>query len=48
MKNVTVNSRKGKTTSIIPHRNGSYPVWFLDINKVEFIDAELVIFTTSS
>ena len=41
---VIVNDRIGKTTSIIPHRNGKYPVWFNDSRKVEFFEKEKVEF----
>jgi hypothetical protein len=42
MKKVKVENRLGVTTSVIPHRNGTYPVWFKD--TVEFIEASKVVF----
>lgn len=44
MKKVKVNNRIGLTTSVIPHRNGKYPIWFNDSDNVEFIDSSDVIF----
>lgn len=44
MKKVLVNKRIGVTTSIIPHRNGTYPVWFKGSSRVEFIKAKNVTF----
>jgi hypothetical protein len=44
MKKVLVNKRIGVTTSIIPHRNGTYPVWFKGSICVEFINAKDVTF----
>ncbi len=45
MKIITVNGNVGITTSVIPHRNGKYPVWFLGGDNVQFIDSEKVTFT---
>ena len=44
MKKVSVNGRIGVTTSIIPYRNGTYPVWFNDSDTVEFVDTAKVVF----
>lgn len=44
MKKVKVNNRIGVTTSVIPHSNGTYPVWFEDSENVEFIEASKVEF----
>jgi len=44
MKKVLVNKRIGVTTSIIAHRNGTYPVWFKGSSRVEFINAKDVTF----
>jgi len=42
MKKVKVGNRIGETSSIIPHSNGLFPVWFK--NNIEFISAEKVKF----
>jgi hypothetical protein len=39
---VKVGNRSGITTSIIPHSNGTYPVWFN--GSVEFIKSDNVKF----
>jgi len=45
MKQVIVNGRKGKTTSVIPMKNGNFSVWFDDEpTKPIFIKKELVQF----
>lgn len=44
MKKVKVENRLGVTTSVIPHRNGTYPIWFEDSDTVEFIEASKVVF----
>jgi len=44
MKKVNVNGRTGVTTSVIPHRNGKYPIWFNDSDNVEFVESKLVSF----
>lgn len=45
MKKVTVNGRKGHTTSIIPHSNGKYPVWYDDGTPFpDFVEAAKVTF----
>jgi len=44
MKKVNVNGRVGVTTSVIPHSDGKYPVWFDDSEGVEFIDSVNVKF----
>lgn len=44
MKKVKVGNRFGVTTSVIPHRNGTYPLWFEDSDAVEFIEASKVVF----
>lgn len=44
MKKVKVENRLGVTTSVITHRNGTYPVWFEDSDSVEFIEASKVVF----
>lgn len=44
MKKVKVENRLGVTTSVIPHTNGTYPVWFEDSDTVEFIEASKVVF----
>jgi len=45
MKAVTVNDKFGLTTSVIPHSNDKYPVWFYENNgAVEFIEAKEVVF----
>jgi hypothetical protein len=41
---VKVENRLGVTTSVIPHRNGTYPIWFKDSDTVEFIEALKVVF----
>ena len=38
MKKVKVGNKIGATTSIIPHRNGLYPVWFSGSVQPEFIE----------
>jgi hypothetical protein len=42
MKKVIVNGRHGITTSIIPHRDDKFPVWY--DNLFEFVDASKVSF----
>ncbi len=44
MRKISVNGRNGLTTSVIPHRNGTYPVWFEDSDNIEFIKSEFVVF----
>jgi hypothetical protein len=44
MKKVLVNGKIGLTTSIIPHRNGKYPIWFDNSYDIEFIDSKDVVF----
>jgi hypothetical protein len=44
MKKVKVENRLGVTTSVIPYRNGTYPVWFEDSDTVEFIEVSKVVF----
>jgi hypothetical protein len=44
MNKVIVNKRIGVTTSVVPHRNGTYPVWFKGSSRVEFINAKDVTF----
>ena len=44
MKKVLENKRIGVTTSVVPHRNGKYPIWFVNSDYVEFIDANEVKF----
>jgi hypothetical protein len=44
MKKVLVKGRIGLTTSVIPHRNGKYPIWFEDSDNIEFIDSNNVVF----
>ena len=39
---LSVEGRIGYTTSIIPHTNGKYPVWFENSSLVEFVDIHLV------
>lgn len=44
MKKVKVENRLGVTTSVIPHSNGTYPVWFEGFDTAEFIEASKVVF----
>ena len=44
MKTVKVDNRLGVTTAVIPHRDGTYPIWFEDSDTVEFIEASKVVF----
>ena len=44
MKKVKVENRLGVTTSVIPHRNGTYAIWFEDSYTVEFVEASKVVF----
>ncbi len=45
MKKVKVNGRIGYTTSILPHSNGKFPVWFNgEFNTPDFIDKKHVKF----
>lgn len=44
MRKVKVGNRLGVTTSVIPHRNGFYPIWFEDSDTVEFVKASKVVF----
>lgn len=44
MYKVKVKDRIGITTSVIPHRNGKYPVWFENTDVMEFINSNKVIF----
>lgn len=48
MHQVEVNKRRGFTTSVIPHRNGKYPVWFNDCDVVLFVRSEDVVFIEDS
>lgn len=41
---VKVKNRLGLTTSVVAHRNGTYPVWFKKSKNVEFIDSSEIIF----
>ena len=43
-KKKSVNGRIGLTTSVIPHINGKYPVWFEKSEDFEFIDRKNVVF----
>lgn len=44
MKKVIVKNRTGLTTSVIPHSNGKFPVFFPDMKSPEFIDKKDVVF----
>jgi len=44
MKKVIVNGKVGLTTSVIPHANGKYPVWFENTDNVVFVDSNDVLF----
>lgn len=44
MKKVSAMGRIGLTTSVIPHRNGKYPIWFENSDDVEFVDSKDVVF----
>jgi hypothetical protein len=44
MKKVSVNGRIGLTTSVIPHSNGKYPIWFANSDDVKFVDGKDVVF----
>lgn len=45
MKKVIVNGKIGYTTSVIPHSDDKFPIWFDCGNKYpDFINAELVVF----
>lgn len=41
---VKIGDEFGVTTSVIPHRNGMYPVWFYNKLTVEFINSNDVLF----
>jgi hypothetical protein len=41
---VFVNGRDGLTSSVVPHSNGMYPIWFTDADDVEFVESKDVIF----
>lgn len=44
MKKVSVNGRIGLTTSVIPHSDGKYPVWFENTYDIQFVNSIKVIF----
>jgi hypothetical protein len=41
---IKVGNKIGMTTSIIPHRNGFYPIWFKNSDTVKFIEVSKVEF----
>lgn len=44
VKKVIVDGRKGHTTSIIPHSDGKYPVWYDGADHPDFVEADQVTF----
>ena len=44
MKKVNVNGKIGFTTSVIPHSNNKYPVWFSGLKCPKFIESGNVKF----